>query len=322
MNIPCCNPPSICLSDAPITNYSSEAPDARDFISRYYGPPNEPPLNRWTANGCRGIVCVSTISQADADACAQRSYINCLREPPNCWNCDVDPNPDPDGPPTVTPGATFQNTDQSCDFECSDGSIFTYTVPAGTYSAFNNQASADAIAKSFACQRVVDTRICIGDLLPASTCEGEFFSATVPISIISADFPIVVSLVAGALPVDMTLDYDPDVAEFTISGTAGVAGTYGFTIQVEDFSGNFNQRTYTLNVIEIANPPTLPDADFGQPYSQTLTVGGTPTGTVTWAVTAGSLPTGVTLNPTTGVISGTPSVAGTFNFTVTMTDES
>ena len=42
----------------------------------------------------------------------------------------------------------------------------------------------------------------------------------------------------------------------------------------------------------------------------------------TWAVTTGSLPTGLTLNSATGAISGTPSgiVTGTINFTVTATD--
>lgn len=43
-------------------------------------------------------------------------------------------------------------------------------------------------------------------------------------------------------------------------------------------------------------------------------------GPATFAVTAGTLPAGVTLNATTGVLSGTPSAAGSYSFTITATD--
>ncbi|MDR2474504.1 MAG: putative Ig domain-containing protein, partial [Bacteroidales bacterium] len=59
---------------------------------------------------------------------------------------------------------------------------------------------------------------------------------------------------------------------------------------------------------------TLPDGIVGVTYSRTLEVNGA--GTMTWSVTAGSLPAGLTLNSATGVISGTPTVTGTANFTV------
>src|SRR6185369_10382246 len=49
-------------------------------------------------------------------------------------------------------------------------------------------------------------------------------------------------------------------------------------------------------------------------YSQTISV--SPAGSYTFSVVAGSLPSGLTLNATTGVLSGTPAVTGTYNFTV------
>jgi type II secretory pathway component GspD/PulD (secretin) len=64
---------------------------------------------------------------------------------------------------------------------------------------------------------------------------------------------------------------------------------------------------------------SLPNGVVGTAYSTTLqSAGGT--GRVTWSVTAGSLPAGLTLNASTGAISGAPAAAGTSNFTVTLTD--
>jgi hypothetical protein len=71
-------------------------------------------------------------------------------------------------------------------------------------------------------------------------------------------------------------------------------------------------------------PPTiittsLPAGTRGTTYSQTLaaTGGTTP---YTWAVTSGSLPAGLSLNSSTGAITGTPTTAATSSFTVTVTD--
>lgn len=62
----------------------------------------------------------------------------------------------------------------------------------------------------------------------------------------------------------------------------------------------------------------LPDAPGGQPYTQGLTAqaGFTP---YTWSVASGSLPAGLSLNSSTGVISGTPVSSGTSSFTVKVT---
>ncbi|HNQ78693.1 MAG TPA: putative Ig domain-containing protein [Acidobacteriota bacterium] len=66
-------------------------------------------------------------------------------------------------------------------------------------------------------------------------------------------------------------------------------------------------------------PATLPAATVGVAYSQTLTASGG-TAPYTFEVTSGVLPAGLTLNPTTGVISGTPTTGGTYTFTITATD--
>jgi Putative Ig domain len=84
--------------------------------------------------------------------------------------------------------------------------------------------------------------------------------------------------------------------------------------------GSFVGDTYRFT---IANgfrfvPPVLPAARVGQPYQQRITTTGGDS-PVTFRVSGGSLPPGLTFNPATGVISGLPRVAGTFRFKITAT---
>ncbi len=66
---------------------------------------------------------------------------------------------------------------------------------------------------------------------------------------------------------------------------------------------------------------SLPDGNPGVPYHATLiAVGGMPP--LTWSILSGQLPSGLQLNSATGVIAGTPSLAGSFSFTVQVTDSS
>jgi len=87
-----------------------------------------------------------------------------------------------------------------------------------------------------------------------------------------------------------------------------------------------DNRTYGFYgaTVSVANPPTitttaLPNGTQNASYSSTLaaTGGTTP---YTWFIVAGSLPAGLTLGTSSGVISGTPTGTGTSNFTVQVTD--
>ncbi|HET6574009.1 MAG TPA: choice-of-anchor Q domain-containing protein [Fimbriiglobus sp.] len=75
---------------------------------------------------------------------------------------------------------------------------------------------------------------------------------------------------------------------------------------------------FEVQVPVVVDPATLPNGVQGIAYSQTLTVSG-PVGPFTFTVTAGTPPPGITLS-NTGTLSGTPTQAGTFAFSVTATN--
>lgn len=112
-----------------------------------------------------------------------------------------------------------------------------------------------------------------------------------------------------------------------LSGTPTVEGTFNFTISATDSSGGTGpysgSRAYTLTVaapVIALSPATLPPANEGVAYAQTITASGG-TAPYTYSTTPGALPSGITLS-SSGVLSGTPTVNGTYNFTVTATDSS
>ncbi|HLK49409.1 MAG TPA: Ig domain-containing protein [Bryobacteraceae bacterium] len=107
-----------------------------------------------------------------------------------------------------------------------------------------------------------------------------------------------------------------------VSGTPTTAGTFQFTVLVADTRLNTGSQSYTVVIHDSPKitTTTLPEGVVGTAYSQTLAVSnGTPP--FTFAVTGGSLPAGLSLNQSSGVISGTPNTGASSSFTVTATDQ-
>ena len=117
------------------------------------------------------------------------------------------------------------------------------------------------------------------------------------------------TVTAGALPAGITLGSDGH-----LSGTPTTAGTYAFTVTADNGNGSPVSRDDTITVqgdpASITGTP--PSGTVGTTYDFTYTLGGHPTTTVT----VGALPPGIALG-SDGHLSGTPTTAGTYGFTVT-----
>ena len=128
--------------------------------------------------------------------------------------------------------------------------------------------------------------------------------------------PIVFAITRGALPVGVTMS-----SAGVISGTPITAGTYTFTVTATDANTCNGSRDYTINVSCVAlvlTPQVLPTPIFGVPYTASIIAVGH-TGTVSFAHTTGSLPPGLDLT-SSGVVTGTPTLFGSFTFKVTAYD--
>lgn len=124
------------------------------------------------------------------------------------------------------------------------------------------------------------------------------------------------TIVKGALPDDLSLNPSTGV----ISGIPVTAQTAIFTVQAKDSAATPQTITqqFTLTIapapLSIATS-LLPAASVNQPYQVTLATGG---GTIpfVWTIASGMLPPGLLLNGNDGKITGIPTAAGAFNFTV------
>lgn len=128
--------------------------------------------------------------------------------------------------------------------------------------------------------------------------------------------PYIFALFSGALPPGLTVS-----TSGVLSGTPTSSGSFVFTIRATDSQGAAVNQLYTLTVgssIHITNTSPLPGGTANFFYSQTLSAtGGTPP--YSWSISSGSLPTGM-LFSTQGIISGTPTSGGNYQFVVKVVD--
>ncbi len=193
----------------------------------------------------------------------------------------------------------------------------TFTVQAIDSSA---ASGGPALAQAQLSLTVVTTVSISTTSLPAGS-EGITYLAGIDAS--GGTPPYTWSLTTGSLPAGLTIQPSSGV----ISGSPTSQGTFTFTVAARDSSPTQQTQTQSLTIAIGAPGPlaittsSLLDGTLNTPYNaKVAAMGGTPP--YTWSIPAGALPTSVSLNASTGVISGTPPSTGTANFTIMVTDSS
>lgn len=317
-----CSTKSLCFDPAnPLTNFSAEAPDQPVFIARNtgYGPLLPPLGSDWVAFGCTAL-CESTVSQQDADLCAAANNINCLA---TAWPVTA-PGTDVFGNPVAVPSPrkVFKSRSQTTTVFCPDGNSFKYTVNAGKFSAFS-QAQADADALSYAKAQAPNFILCMGALSPAVVCsetpyEGSITASGPKLTDGSACWSII-----GQLPDGISSDLDESGSCVTGSNTLNFFGTpttpgiYPFAVRVKDPTGDFMVKSFSLRVAGITNGDSFANGTVGTTYSQNVDSAGVIN--PIYSLESGALPDGLSLD-SGGIIFGTPTKNGTFDFTLGVTE--
>jgi hypothetical protein len=127
----------------------------------------------------------------------------------------------------------------------------------------------------------------------------------------------------STLPAGITLS-----SAGVLSGTPTSAGSFSITVKAADSATGSGPYSSTTTVVLIVNAPsvsvspaTFVAATVGIATTQTISASGG-TSPYTFALSSGTLPTGLNLNTTTGVLSGTPTSGGSYSFTLKVTDSS
>ncbi|WP_394663379.1 putative Ig domain-containing protein [uncultured Sphingomonas sp.] len=197
---------------------------------------------------------------------------------------------------------------------------FAYTIAAtdsasGSGAPFVGQASYTTSVQPPVLTLSPAANTATATALPAAT-GGTAYSQTITTS--GGIAPYSYSIVSGALPAGLTL-----ASGGVISGTPSAAGTFTFRLRATDSATTpFGvEGLYAITVgapAIVVTPATLSSATVGQAYDQTVTASGAGT-SYSYAVTAGALPSGVTL-ASDGRLTGTPGAGGSFTFTLTATN--
>lgn len=199
--------------------------------------------------------------------------------------------------------------------DASSGTLQGTPANPGTFSFVVQVTDAAAGSASQAFSVTVDARsltIPTASSLPSGTAG---VSYTHTFAVTGGTAPYIWSVAGGSVP-GLTLD-----PSGVLSGIPSMAGTFTVALQARDAAGLTATRTFSVVIaaaaLRIAVSSPLEDGMLAVPYSQFVVATG---GVEPYTWTSNGLPEGLTIDPSTGLISGTPAAAGAYSFTVRVTD--
>ncbi len=188
----------------------------------------------------------------------------------------------------------------------------------------DSSSSAQSATKTYTVVIAPPTLVVSTQTLPNGTI-GAAYSTSVLAS--GGTTPYAWSVFSGSLPPGTSLNASSNPAAILISGTPTATGSYTFTLKVNDSSSPIEAATanYTIIISPAALTivtPSLPGGSVNVSYSSGLSASGG-TQPYTWSISSvapQTLPPGLSINAGTGTITGSPTAAGSFTFTATVTD--
>ena len=152
--------------------------------------------------------------------------------------------------------------------------------------------------------------------LPSGTV-GAVYGAT--ITALGGQVPYSFAVTSGSLPAGLTLS-----STGSVSGAPTVAGSSSFTVTVSDAQSHAASQSFSISIVPgttspiTITPASLSSGTAGTAYTATFAAANG-TSPYTFSVASGTLPAGLTLS-TAGVLSGTPTMAGTSTFAINAVD--
>jgi hypothetical protein len=217
---------------------------------------------------------------------------------------------------TLPPGLTLNAATGLITGQATAASTYTFIIQA-TDSASNQTSASGTIIINASASTLA---------LPAPTAVTGTVGSTVSMQFTASGgvTPYTYALLSGTLPPGLSLNTGTGL----VTGQPTAAGASTFTIQVTDSASPTHATAAATSTITISGATTLTMANPGNvsgPVGQTVTMQFTASGGTTpytYTVQSGILPAGLTLNASTGKITGTATTAGAATLTILVTDSS